>query len=375
MSSTQLYPEVIDATQLGARFSQPLYLPIGVEGQGGAAATGTIGQVYTISRASDADDKFGVASPLTNLVRFVLSRGVSPIKAVMSVKGTTAPTEAEREAAWSALESDEAIRIRLTDSTTQSDLVAMADSAEQADQLYNKQISIMGMATGADKTALVAAATAIASKRAVLVGPGIYDSNGTLLSGAFSAAAVACEVAKNADIADDLDTFVIPGFLGIEKDAQGNPMFRRKVVTGTVVNEFEDLLDGGVSPLQQPPAGGIAITHLRMTFTTDSTFDALMTRLIVDQLFIDVRDYLRSNNYLRRGNTQRTRDDIRAGVQALLAERGAWVLPKVQADGTTGYNVGVTSSPDNRQVIVSYEGILVRGIQTILIAASLEIAV
>jgi hypothetical protein len=371
--SSQLFPEVRDATAIGARFSHPLFLPVGVEGQAVAAGTAVVAQPYQVSRHSEADTLFG-ASSLAQLVKFVMERGISPVIAIASEKAAV-PTLVQRQAAWAVLESDELIRVRLTDSTAQADLVGLADSVEAADLLFNKQIAFGGMPLASDKTALTTAAAAISSKRFVLVGPGIYDDDGVLRSGAYAAAAVAAEVAKNPDIADDLDRYPLSGLTGIEVNATGVPIFRRKVVSGSVVNDFEDLLDGGVSPLMQAATGGVAITHLRMAWITDSTFDALMTRLIVDQLFIDVRDYLHTNNFLRRGNTEETRDDIRAGVDALLAERSNWIAAKMQANGIPGFKVGVASSSDGRNVTVSYEGTVVRGIQTIDIAATIEIAV
>jgi hypothetical protein len=375
MSSIQLYPEVIDKTNVAPIYSTSLFLPVGVEGQMDNAGTGTVGQPYVISSPSQSDTYFGPSSALSAMIKFYLKRGVPQAVAVASKKGSS-PILSERQAAWQVLESNPRVRIRATDSTVQADLVGLAGSCDNADKLFNKQIAFGGMATGTAKSALISAATAIASKRFVLVGPAIYDDNGVLLSGGFAAAAVAAEVSRNSDIADDLDLLPLNGLTGIEVSGTGVPVFTRKVVSGSVVNDFEDLLQGGVSPLQINDAGtGVQLTHLRTTYTVDGTFDALMTRLIVDQIFIDVRDYLRTNNFLRRGNTVQTRADIQAGVEALLSERSSWIRPLTLPDGTTGYKVAVTSSPDNRQVIVSYQGVVIRGIQTIVIDDTLSVPV
>lgn len=150
---------------------------------------------------------------------------------------------------------------------------------------------------------------------------------------------------------------------------------RIKSNAGTPVNDFETALIGGVSPLRRGRNGGVEITHLRTTFVTDTTYDALMTRLIVDQLFVDIRTYVEQSNYLRRGNTAATRDDMRAGVDALLQERSNWLKPLMQANGELGYSVAVAASSDNRQVTISYKGEVVRGIQTILVDGQLVIPV
>jgi hypothetical protein len=369
-----MYPEVIDATTLGPRFSQPLYLPIGVEGQADAAGSAVVGTLYDISTPAQSDLVFGAPSSLSALVKLLLGRGIPSVKAIASAKAS-GPTLIQRQAAWAVLESETSIRVRLTDSVVQADIVALADSAEFAELINHKQIAFVGMAAGTASAALITAATAVSSKRAVLVAPGVYDETGTLLSGALAAAAVAAEVAKNPDIADDLDTMRISGYTGIEVDAGGMPLFRKRVTGGVAVNDFDTLLAGGVSPLRKGRNGGVEITHLRMAYVTDTTFDALMTRLIVDQLFIDVRDYVESNLFLRRGNTLDTRNDLKAGVEALLAERSNWLLPKTLPNGTVGYGVSVIASVDNRTVTVGYQGVVVRGIQKVLVDAKLEIPV
>lgn len=374
MSSLQLFPEVIDGTTLGATFSQPLYLPIGIEGEAGSGGTAAVGEVKSVLRPSEADEYFGIDSSLANLVKFLLNRGVAPVVATASAKGI-APTLNERNSAWDLLESDRTVRIRLTDSTTQADLVALADSCEAAELIQNKQFCVVGMPTGTSKENYSAAAGAITSKRGVLVAPGVLDENGDLIDGAFAAAAVAAEVSKNSDPTDDLDMAIIPNLAGIERDASGLDVFRIKVVGGTATNDFEDLLQDGVSPLMPGRPGGVAISHLRMTYSTDATFDALMTRVIVDQTFVLVRDYCYDFNALRRGNTPSNRELLRSGVEALLIEHSSWVQPLVQADGSVGYNVSVVASPDQRQMIVHYQGQIVRGTQTILVDGDLKIAV
>src|SRR4029077_13967754 len=98
-----------------------------------------------------------------------------------------------------------------------------------ADLLYNKQIAFVGLAAGTTKANLLAAATSIAAggqvpaSRVCLVGPGVYDSTGTLQSGSFAAACVAAEVAKNADPGNDLELWDMPSLLAIDLDASALP--------------------------------------------------------------------------------------------------------------------------------------------------------
>lgn len=362
----------MDATTLGPKFSSPIYLPVGAEGQADSVGDAEVGEVVTVNRPSETDDAFGPDSSLATLVKFLMERGVSPITVTASAKGI-APDLAARQAAWSLLESNSQVRIRLTDSLVQADLDALADSCDNAAKLNYKQFAIGGLASGSTKAGISSAAQAINHKRFVLVGPGVFDENGDLQSGAYAAAAVASEVARNADPADDLDTLLLPNLTGIEKDTNGNPLFRLRVVAGSVVNDFEDLLQDGASPLMAGRNGGVAISHLRMTYTDDGTFDALMTRIIVDQVFVLVRDYAYEFNYLRKGNTATNRELLRSGVEALLASHSDWIQPRIQPDGTIGYKTAVIASSDNKQMIISYEGNVVRNTQTILVAGNLAI--
>lgn len=374
--STQLYPDVADASSLLAKPSSPIYLPIGVEGQMDNDGTGTVGTLYTISTISEARTIFGIASNLAKVIEIVINHGAFPVVAVASKKGST-PLLAERQAEWDKLASDITIRLRLTDSIVQADLVELAESCEDAELVQHKQVGFGGLATASDKAAHIAAAGAIGSSRFVLVGPGVYDQDAVLKDGSYAAAVVAAEVARNADLANDLDLWDLPLLSGIEKvTATGLPVFRYKVAAGVAVNDFEELLQGGVSPLMPSRSGaGAMISHLRTTYTTNTAYDALNTRLIADQVFIDVKNYILDSGFLRRGNTEPVRNALKAAVEALLFERATWVSPVTQVDGTQGYNVACTPSADMRQVTVSYEGRIVRGIQTVQVSGSLVIPV
>jgi len=356
-------------------------MPIGVEGQADSAGSANVATPMVINRIDEANTAFGPASTLTAIITQVLNAGAGPVVGIASAKGTV-PTLVQRQAAWAAQESDINIRIRLTGSELQSDLAALAVSCANANLVYNKQVAFGGLPSATTKAALTTAATAIAAggtdaaSRFCLVAPGVYDATGTLRGGSFAAAVVAAEVAKNSDPGNDLDLWQIPLYTAIEKDATGLDVFRRKVVSGAAVNDYEDLLQGGVSPLQPSVvAGGIMTTHLRTTYITNSSWDNLYTRVIVDQLFLDVKGYILQQNFLRAGNTTATRARIKSGVEAMLQARNNWVNPVTQADGSQGYNVSVTPSADQRQVTVGYEGIVVRGINTVKVAANLSIPV
>lgn len=370
-----IYPEVRDVSSLTGVLNLGTALVIGVEGQKDTAGTAVVGTSYLVTDPTLADSLFGPASSLSKLVKAIMARGILAVYAVPSASNV-APTLVQRQAAWTALEENPDIRIRLTDSTTQADLAALADSCEWAEQIQNKQFCFVSIASPTTQAALTTASGAVASKRGVLVGPAIYDANGVLLNGAYAAAYVASEVAKNADIADDLDTYPLIGTSGIEKDpVNGQPLFRVRANAGTPVNDFSTLLGVGVSPLRQGRSGQAEIVHLRMTYVTDTSYDALMTLLIKDQLFIDVRTALLdpSNKFLRRGNTPDSRSLAAKIVEGVINARRTWVQPVVLTDGTTGYGVTVTASADKRVMIVTYQGEIVRNTQRIDVNAVLTI--
>ncbi len=372
--STQLFPEVVDASTLVGKPAASIFLPIGAEGQADNDGSATAGSLYVVNTISEAATIFGAASLLTKLLTAVINQGAYPIVAGASKKGSL-PSLSERQTVWDDLSSDSRVRLRLTDSVVQADLVALATSCVDAELLQYKQLAFGGLTTGATKAAQITAAGAIGSSRLCLVAPGVYDADGTLQTGSYASAVVAAEVAKNADLSNDLDLLELGLLAGIEKTASGLPVYRMKVAGGVKTNDFEDLLQGGVSPLMPSriAATGVQISHLRTTYTATTAFDAISTRLIVDQVFVDVRDYIFAAGFLRRGNTEANRNALKAAVTALLFERIAWISPVTQADNTQGFNVSVTPSADMRQVTVSYEGRVVRGIQTIQVAARLTV--
>jgi hypothetical protein len=376
VSSTQLFPEIIDGSTLGTKASSPVFLPIGIEGVMADDGEATVGELLLISRASDAVTQFGAASTLTALINYVLDRGAGPVWAIASSDDVATVTTILRQAAWQTMEAKREIRIRLTDASVVADLVALGSSCNNANMLNNKQFCIVGLPAATSKANQIADAVLIAAaddegKRSVLVAPGVYDENGTLISGSFAAASVAAMVAQNSDASDDLDTVTLPKLTAIEQTSLGLPVYRSIVVAGVVVNDFEDLLQAGVSPLMPGVDGGVAISHLRMTNLT-AAWDSLMTRVIMDQLFVLVRDSAIRFNSLRKGNTPTRRDQLASRIDALLKANDDIVQPVELGDGSTGY--GVTVTGESRQNVISYQGEIVRGASTILVDANLSIA-
>jgi hypothetical protein len=368
------YPEIRDISTLTGVFNLDQYLVIGIEGQKDVGGSQAVAVPVFITSISQSDLAFGATSTLAGLVRYVLAQGINGVWAVASASGS-APTLIQRQTAWAFLEDNPDIRIRLTDSQVQAELVALADSCEFAEAIQNKQMAFVGLATPTTSGALTAAATAISSKRGILVGPGFYDENGILQPGKIAAARIACEVARNPDITDDMDTLALAGTTGIEKDAVSTmPIFRLKANGGAPINDFQVLLTAGVSPLRQGRAGQAEITHLRTTYITDTTYDALQTLLIRDETFVGLRAMLETQKFLRRGNTAQNRALCATLVESWLIAHGDWVEPRVQPNGELGYGVTVTPSPDLRKMIVDYFGTIVRNNQVIEIRGTLTIA-
>lgn len=369
------YPQIVDLSTLTGVFQAGQFMAIGVEGEKDAEGTATVALPELVRNAEEANTLFGAGSPLALLVKFILARGISYVWAVCSASAIP-PTLVERQTAWVALEENEDIRIRLTDSTTQADLVALAESCEWAEGIQHKQFCFVALGGASVKAVALAAATAISSKRAVLMSPHVYDNEGVLLDGAFDAALAACEVAKNPDIVDSLNGAVVPATSGIEVQAStGLPIYRLRAGAGTPVNDHQDLLDGGVSTYQQDRSGQAALTHLRMAYTTDDTFDALTTLLIKDEVFLGLRTMLKDQKFLRMPNNANNRSLAAKLVDQWLKAHSDWVEPVGLPDGTDGYGVSVVEAEDHKSFTVAYQGQVVRGTNVININGTLTIPV
>lgn len=365
---------IVDQSTVTGVFNTNTYLKIGVEGEMGDDGDATINLPETITSVEDAATAFGAAtgSSLTRLVQLILSRGVSQVVAVASD-----PTHklTSRQTAWEALEDDPTIRMRFSDGTTQADLVALAESCENAEAINNKQFCVVAMATPSSKATMSTIAQAMNSKRGVLVGPGIYDLNGVLRGGADAAVYAGCEIAKNPDITDSLNLYEIPATAGVELEAAtGRPLVRLRANGGDPIDDFQDLLDDGVSPFKLAPSGLASFSHLRTTFTDDDTFDALQTLLVKDETFLGVRQELLDQKFLRKPNTQDNRDLACAIVDSWLKAHDTWVAPTPLPDGTTGYGVTAVSSEDQKSFTISYFGQVVRGTNVIVLNETLTIA-
>lgn len=364
-------PMIIDESTLTGVFSSETFLPIGIEGHMTGSGDADFGTPETIHSAGEADAAFGADSSLAAMVKLALARGYSQVKAVAS---ETSHALAGREAAWEALEDDPTIRLRVTDSTVQSELVALAESCENAEAIQNKQFSVGAMATPSSKATLSTIATAINSKRAVLVGPGVY-LDGVLVGGGLLSVLIGTEIAKNPDITDSLNLYEIPATGGIEQQTSTRlPLFRLRANGGSPIDDWQDLLDDGVSPLKQAETGLAAFTHLRTTYTDDETFDALQTLLIKDEVFLGVKQELVDFKFLRKPNTLDNRNLASAIVDAWLNDHNTWVAKTRLPDGSLGY--GVTASPgiDGKSFTVSYFGEVVRGTNVIIINGTLTIS-
>lgn len=376
MSSTQLFPEVLDASTVEVQYSTPTYLPIGIEGQAGSDGDASVGELVTVRNGGEALTAFGATSPLTNFIRFLLLRQADPIFAVASVKGTDAPELEERQAAWSVLESERDVRLRLCDSVTQADLAALTESCWNANMMGHKQVAFGGLAAATSKASLISAADAIGDNRLCLVGPGVYDSSGSVVSGAYAAAGVAAMICSHNDLSDDLDLATLPFFTAIENNNVGRPLFSQRVASGLLVNDFEDLLQAGVSPLMNARTGGVAITHLTTTDTSQNgAWDSVMTRIAVDQVFVNIRGYAETQLALRQPNTASNRGAMASGIRNLLVGMAPVVQPTEQADRTIDYGVSVTASSDQRQMIIGFKVQVARGTSTILVSGTFEIPV
>lgn len=367
------YPQIVDKSTLTGVYQADQFLVVGVEGQMDVAGSQAVGLPALVTDPNQAATLFGPSSSLTKLVQFCLGRGLSQVWAVASASGTT-PTLLQRQTAWAPLEDNRDIRIRLTDSVVQGDQAALADSCENAEGIQCKQHCYVGIPAGTTKAAALTWAAAVASKRGIVTAAGVYDSNGNLLGGQYGAAYAACEVAKNPDISDSMNNMSIAGTSGVEKEtATGLPVFRQRTNGGTPLNDLQDLLTAGISPYALSRDGRARFTHLRTSWTVDTTFDALQTLLIKDQVFIDIRTLLYNMNAVRKAQTADNMSLAAKAVEGYLKSHADWVAPVLLPNGDIGYGVTVVPGVDGKSYTINYFGGVVRGTNVININGTLTI--
>ena len=279
-------------------------------GAAAAAAKGTANKVETITSYEEGKEIFGEDAAgsrgMSTLLRLLFLNGAGTVKAVAVGKGTDGA--ADYASAFAALEDEENVGVIVCDSTEQTVHQSLKTSVENASKRRRERIAVVG---GANETAaqLVNHAKAINSERVVLVGPDAAMTDGTEVSAAFAAAAVAGVIAAGTDPSVPVNGAELSGLGAVSRQWSDS--------------EIDQLVRGGVTPLEC--VGGVCSPVRGITTRTtsggaaDTTWRELTTVLIVDEVIPAIRSALRAR-FARSKNTAQSRGAIRSRVVLELEE-------------------------------------------------------
>lgn len=266
-----------------------------------ASGDGTAAKAwYTYAQAAEeAGD-----TEMAELARLLFLGGAS------AVYGIPVSADSQYETAMATAEGLEEVKVVVCDAADTATQKKLRQSVEAASAARKERIAVVGAAAGETVTQLTARAGELNSERVVLVGPSALKEDGTALSGARCAAAVAGAIAGLSDPALPLGGAELPGLAGLSAQLSES--------------EIDALVQGGVTPLES--VGGTVYVVRGVTTRTktgaaaDASWRELGTVLIVDDVIPGIRDALRAR-FSRAKNTAQSRGAIRAQVIVELEKR------------------------------------------------------
>lgn len=273
------------------------------------AADGDTGEAVTLHSYAEGLSTFGEDAEHTPgmaaMLKLLFRNGAGCVKAV-AVAGTG--TVSDYEAAFDLL-GEEEIGVIVCDSTNAAVHAALAQNVAAASEARRERIAVVG---GANETVtqMITHAAGINSERVVLVGPDITLGDGTELSAAFAAAAVAGLIASEQDPSVPINGARLAEIAGVSVRLNDN--------------EVDQLVRGGVTPLEC--VGGVCSPIRGITTKTtrggaaDATWRELTTILIVDDVIPTIRNAIRTR-FARSKNTVQTRGAIRSQVVMELEDK------------------------------------------------------
>ena len=303
---------------------------------------------YTGTQAAQEQ---GDQTEITQLARLLLRNGAAGVFAV--------PVESEGQytAALATVENQENVGVVVCESTDASVQQALRDSVEAASAARMERIAVVAGGAGESVEELTARAGQLNSERVVLVAPAAVDQEGTPLTGARAAAAMAGAIAGETDPALPLGGAVLQGLYGLE---------------GSYADEELDaLIQGGVTPLESV-GGEVSVVRAVTTRTktgeaADASWRELTTILVVDEVIPGIRRALRSR-FQRAKNTAQSRGAIRSQVILELENR-------VDREIITGYeDVTVTALEEDPTVcLVEFSFTVAHGLNQIWLSAHITL--
>ena len=273
-------------------------------GAAAVAVKGTANKVELITSYEEGKSVFGEDASgvygMSTLLKFLFANGAGAVKAV--AVGEDEDKEKDYASAFAALAGEEDVGVMVCDSAEQSVHLLLKTAAEDASAARRERIAVIG---GSEETVaqMVNHAKAVNSERVVLVGPDIALDSGGTLSAVFAAAAVAAVIAGNTDPSVPINGAELALFGAAGKRLSDN--------------EIDQLVRGGVTPIETPVRG--ITTKTSNGGAADTTWRELTTILIVDEVIPTIRAALRAR-FARSKNTAQSRGAIRSQVVLELEE-------------------------------------------------------
>ena len=315
----------------------------GAVGLAAAAASGTAGEVVTVTSHAEAVAAFGSGN-MTELVKNLLKNGAPVVYAVRVVSS-------DYDTAFAALMGQTAIKYMLCDSHDATVHAKMKNAINGGGENSKYRIGIVESGSNT-RAALISAAEAMNSERMVLVSHCETDG----VSGSV-AAAVCAAIAAESDPAVPVNGAVL-----------------REL--GDIGANFSDaditlLVRGGVTVLETV-GGEISVIRGVTTRTTtqgtaDATWRELTTILIVDKVIPQIRDSLRAK-FARAKNNAQTRGAIRTQVMIELEDK----LDREYIDGYSNITVSADTA-DPTVCIVSFNFTVAHGLNRIELKANITV--
>lgn len=299
----------------------------------GLAEEGEFNKPYAPTSLNDAISVYGKDSNIVKLMMVASENGAGAFIAVR-VDNSLEDAEPDYESAFNALAKEEAVDIVIIDSVEKTDISLLKNHLQTTSENRKERIGFYGYEKSTTVKDAIADAQEYNSGRLYGSYPNLLDIDGNEVSGVFSAAALAGQVAAETDPSMPMTNVQLNGFYGVANKLEDS--------------EMDALIVGGVIPLEAL-GGNIFIVRAVSTYTkspdgeTDITWQEITTTRISDYIFKDLRSRLR-RNYARAKQTQETRDSIKSEViSSLLAYQELDYIQNVDPS----MDVSISISPIN----------------------------
>lgn len=298
---------------------------IGIVAQGTADDTTLqlTNKAYAPTSFEDAKLKYGSNSKIIEIMNAAIDNGG---KKFIVVRTQVTAGNPDYSAALAVLELEEAVDIVVTDAMNSTHFTTIKTHVATASANRKERTAVVGVDVGTDLATVKTNSAAINSNRVFIAYPNPLDASGNEVPGYIAAAAIAGQLAAEADPSMPMTGVELFGFYGLSKKLRDS--------------EMEQLIDSGVIPLETRN-GSIRIVRCITTYTknaqgvTDITWQEATTIRVSDYVFKDMREGL-ALKFSRSKQNKYTRDSIKSEVLTrLLSYQGLEYIENVSPTDVT----------------------------------------